>query len=175
MYPLVPFGAFTDFTPVVPAFYKNVYSPEEAIKKIIYELDKLAAYANEIAEEVNDKSDIERLDLRVSILEDALAELQEQFDAIEAGGRYRNPITGGYDYAYVVAKQMYDLLRLHAMTWKELKAKGLTWQELAANGKTNLEVDFLSNDIWGDGAEQIKYTNPGKIDVFTPGYAKEAK
>lgn len=170
MYPVVPFRDFTAFTPAVPAFYENVYSPEEGIKKVLFELQKLAAYANEIAEEVNDKSDVVRLDRRVAKLEEAVYEIGNELEALQTGGRYRNPVTGGYDYAYVVAKQMYSALRIECMTWRGLASTGKTWAEIAAAGKSYIEVDMTSNILFGDGVPTYKIDAADKIDTETPGY-----
>lgn len=163
------------FTPAVPAFYENIYSPEEGIKKILFELSRLADFANEIAAEVNDKTDIVRLDRRVAKLEEAVYEIGDELLALQAGGRYRNPVTGGYDYAYVVAKQMYAALRIECMTWRGLASTGKTWAEIAAAGKTYVEVDIASNILFGDGVPAYKVDAADKIDTETPGYTfKEA-
>lgn len=168
-----PYGAFTRFTPSIPAFYRNVYSTEEGIKRILFELEKLVAYANELADAINDRTDFERLERRVAMLEEWQREVSAAIAALVNGGRARNPLSGMFDYAYVIFKQMYDTLRTHAMTWRQLANTGHTWAELASNGKTYIEVDMISNDIWGDGTELIKYTNPGGIDTNTPGFVEE--
>ena len=170
MYPIVPFRDFTALSPSVPAFYNNVYSQEEGIKKILYELGKLAEYANAIADEVNDTADFERMDRRVAQLEADVERIADELDALNAGGKFRNPVTGGYDYAYVVARQMYAALRIQCMTWAELRDTGKTWEELAASGKTYLEVDMASNILFGDGTPKYKTDNAAKIDTDTAGY-----
>lgn len=170
MYPIVPFRDFTAFTPSVPAFYNNVYSQEEGIKKILYELDKLAEYANAIAEEVNDTTNYVRMDKRVAQLESEVRGIADELDALAAGGRYRNPVTGGYDYAYVVARQMYAALRIQCMTWAELRDAGKTWAEIAAEGKTYLEVDIASNILFGDSVPKYRTDAAALIDTDTPGY-----
>ena len=174
MFPLVPYGAFTRYTPAIPAFYRNVYSSEEGIKKILFELCKLSAYANELADALNDLDEGEaQLAGRVKDLAKRIDDVSRMLDGLKLGGRSRNPVTGAFDYLYVTFKQIWDTLRVHAMTWRQLAATGHTWAELAGDGKTYIEVDMLANDIWGDGTEQIKYTDPDKIDIRTPGYIEE--
>lgn len=175
MYPIIPFRDFTMYTPVVPAFYKNIYSPQEGIKKILLELDRLAAYANEIADAVNDDTRYTDLERRVSQLTEDVERIQDELDAIAAGGRYRNPVTGGYDYAYVVAKQVLDLLRTHCMTWRQLAETGMTWGAMHDAGHTYLELEMESNDIYGNGKPQYKLTAHDKIDVFSPGYFEDVR
>lgn len=171
MFPLIPYGAFTRYTPSIPEFYRNIYSSEEGLKKILLELSKLAAYANELADAINrlDGSD-SQLELKIKRLQERIDALYSMLEDIALGGKTRNPMTGAYSFVYVALKQLYDTLRVHSMTWRQLANTGHTWAELASNGKTYIEVDMLANDIWGDGTEQIKYTEPSRIDVKTPGY-----
>lgn len=70
---------FTDFTPVVPELYWNVYSSEERIKALCMEWVKLTAYVDGISDTINDQYAIikdmqERLPELVS--EDVYEELQ---------------------------------------------------------------------------------------------------
>ena len=173
MFPICKLGEYTSFTPSVPQFYQNAYSSEEALKKILFELGRLAAYANDLADAINDRRDFERLELRVARLEEWANNVRDALDALVNGGRARNPMSGMFDFLYIILKQMYDTLRTHAMTWRQLAATGRTWAELAGDSKTYIEVDMLSNDIWGDGTELIKYTSPNRIDVNTPGFYEE--
>ena len=173
MFPLVPYSAFTKFTPSIPAFYQNAYSSEEVLKKILFELCKLADYANDLAKALNElDGEDDQLALRIRELQRRVDAIAAMLDGLKVGGRSRNPVSGGFDYMYTIFKQMYDTLRVHAMTWRQLANTGHTWQELANDGKTYIEVDMISNDIWGDGSEQIKYTDPDRIDNRTPGYVE---
>lgn len=51
--PLPPYHGWAEFTPVIPAMYWDVYSPEERIKALCREYAKLAAYLGAVAETVN--------------------------------------------------------------------------------------------------------------------------
>lgn len=47
------YNAFTQYTPVIPKLYWDVYSQEERIKAICNELDKICAYANTLGIQLN--------------------------------------------------------------------------------------------------------------------------
>ena len=57
---IVPFGAFTQYTPVIPKFYYDVYDLEERDKHVCKLLQKLECYSNYLAE------NIERIDGKVT-------------------------------------------------------------------------------------------------------------
>lgn len=60
--PLIPYGGFTTFTPTLPEFYWDVYSAEQRIKHICYELCKLAKYDDYLAEQLGlTREDVEKL------------------------------------------------------------------------------------------------------------------
>lgn len=76
--PFPRYVEFTDFTPVIPELYWNVYSSEERIRALCLEWVKLTAYVDDMAETVNDQYAIiqdmqERLPELVN--EDVVAEL----------------------------------------------------------------------------------------------------
>lgn len=99
---------------------------------------------------------------------DELSQRVEQFE--DRNAIFRNPVTGFRDYGYVVAKQMYDMLRTHAMTWDELAATGMTWDQLRDTTRSWFEVDMFSNDYWGNKTTRAKFTPADHIDVNSPGY-----
>lgn len=49
----IPYGSFTAYTPALPQFYWDVYSSEQRIKHICYEIDKIIAYANMLGININ--------------------------------------------------------------------------------------------------------------------------
>ena len=66
-------GAFTDYTPTMPKLYWDVYSQEQRIKAICEALDKVVAYANKMADELN-------------ISEDELEKLAALFEEFKESG-----------------------------------------------------------------------------------------
>lgn len=56
------YQAFTQWTPVIPKMYWDVYSQEERIKAICKEIEKIVAYANTLGIQINTNTDeIEKL------------------------------------------------------------------------------------------------------------------
>lgn len=104
-------------------------------------------------------------------LGEATSDLEQKIAEAEYGYLVsRNPVTGSLDRGYVVFKQMYDMLRVDALTWDELDATGMTWDALHDSGYSWFEVDMFSNVYWGDGKPRAKYTPVSHIDANTPGY-----
>lgn len=77
---LVPYSAFVSSTPALPAFYWNVYSSEQRIKHICYEIDKIIAYANMLGVNINaTNEDVAKLqELFQKFQDQGLAELYEK-------------------------------------------------------------------------------------------------
>lgn len=133
---------------------------------------------------VDDMTDAiaEAVDKVVQMYRGEDASLEKKFDALIAeletrigefedrNAVFRNPVTGFRDYGYVVAKQMYDMLRVHASTWDELKATGKTWDGLKEDGHSWFEIDMFSDTYYGTGDPRAKFTPSEHIDVASPGY-----
>lgn len=111
------------------------------------------------------------IDDAVAMFRAQIAPLQDEIRQIEDyNAVFRNPVTGMRDYGYVVAKQMYDMLRTYACTWDELRDTGMTWNALKATGHSWFEVDMFGNIYWGDGEQRAKFTPADHVDVGSPGY-----
>jgi len=68
---IVPYCGFTAFTPALPQFYWDVYSAEQRIKHICYEIDKLVNYANMLGRNINVTHDeVDRLKRELQNLKD---------------------------------------------------------------------------------------------------------
>lgn len=72
IYHIVPYGSYTAYTPALPQFYWDVYSAEQRIKHICYEIDKLIAYAD-------------MLGVNLNATHDDVVKLQEQFEQFKDG------------------------------------------------------------------------------------------
>lgn len=133
-------------------------------------VDELAEAIADAIEQVTqgyrgEDAEIERY---INALVSAIEERISQFE--DRNAVFRNPVTGMRDYGYVVAKQMYDMLRVHAMTWDELKNTGKTWDEVKGDGHSWFEIDMFSDTYYGTGDPRAKFTPTEDIDVGTPGY-----
>ena len=69
----IPYASFTNFTPVLPAFYDDVYSPEQRIKAICMEIDKVIDYAD-------------MLGVNLTTTHDDVVALQEELQKLKDGG-----------------------------------------------------------------------------------------
>lgn len=80
IYHIVPYGSYTAYTPALPQFYWDVYSAEQRIKHICYEIDKIIAYANMLGVNINaTHEDVEKLqELFQKFQDQGLAELYEK-------------------------------------------------------------------------------------------------
>lgn len=72
-YHIVPYGSYTAYTPALPQFYWDVYSAEQRIKHICYEIDKIIAYAN-------------MLGINLNATHDDVVKLQQELENLKNGG-----------------------------------------------------------------------------------------
>ena len=79
-YHIVPYGSYTAYTPALPQFYWDVYSAEQRIKHICYEIDKIIAYANMLGVNINATHDdvVKLQELFQKFQDQGLAELYEK-------------------------------------------------------------------------------------------------
>lgn len=68
-----PYSAFTQYTPALPQFYWDVYSSEQRIKHICFEIDKIINYAD-------------NLGIQLNVTHDDVAELQQEFEKFKESG-----------------------------------------------------------------------------------------
>lgn len=73
MYHIVPYGSYTAYTPALPQFYWDVYSAEQRVKHICYEIDKIINYADSLGVQLN-------------VTHDDVAELQQEFEKFKESG-----------------------------------------------------------------------------------------
>lgn len=80
IYHIVPYGSYTAYTPALPQFYWDVYSAEQRIKHICYEIDKIIAYANMLGVNINATHDdvVKLQELFQKFQDQGLAELYEK-------------------------------------------------------------------------------------------------
>lgn len=157
--------AYKGFQYPLPPSWKYAVRQQDQIYWLLQALLKLNCAA--VSQE--DLDDLERL--LVDYISRVDAQIGERIDALQKGWYAgRNPVTGMYDFGYVIYKQMYDMLRVYACTWEELAETGMTWDELNATGYSWFEVDLFGNLYWGDGDIRAKYTPREHVDWMTPGF-----
>lgn len=80
---IASYFGWNQFTPALPNFYWDVYSAEERVKKICFELDKLCNYANMLADNINiDHTLIQELQNALANIEH-IDELNEKVIALQ--------------------------------------------------------------------------------------------
>lgn len=72
-WPIAPYGSFTEYTPALPQFYWDVYSAEQRIKHMCYEIEKCIDYAD-------------MLGLNLNITHDDVTKLQSDFKKFMESG-----------------------------------------------------------------------------------------
>lgn len=79
-YHIVPYGSYTAYTPALPQFYWDVYSAEQRVKHICYEIEKIIAYANMLGVNINATHDdvVKLQELFQKFQDQGLAELYEK-------------------------------------------------------------------------------------------------
>ena len=77
---VVPYGSYTAHTPALPQFYWDVYSSEQRIKEICYEIDKIIAYADMLGVNLDATHDdvVKLQELFQQFQDQGLAELYEK-------------------------------------------------------------------------------------------------
>lgn len=136
---VIPFGAFTSFTPVVPEVFWNVYSSEQRYKYLCEWLQALTDYVETVVVEVNDlaekvdalensyKTDIPALDKRVSDLEYA-------FDTLVTSMLVYDPTKGKYTASKDQSRRMIQILATPPdayLTVETLANSGMTVSQFA--------------------------------------------
>lgn len=141
---IIPYHAWTDFTPTLPQFYWDVYSAEQRWKHICYELCKLYHYSDYLAEQLetlgnqveNEIAQI-REDLNHKI--DALrAELMDLIEALETGQLQWDVQLGEYADTVEAQRDMFNDVTVHSYNLEQLEslfnAKNYTVDRLANSG-----------------------------------------
>lgn len=76
---LIPYTAWTDFTPTLPEFYWDIYSSEQRIKHICFELCKIHHYADYLADRINELG--EEVEDEINAIREELAKNEANFKA----------------------------------------------------------------------------------------------
>lgn len=142
---VVPFGAFTSFTPVVPEVFWNVYSSEQRYKYLCEWLQALTDYVETVVVEVNDLAEkvdalsnkynreIPALNARVKALEDII-------ETITTSTLVYDPTKGAYTASIDQSRRMLQILATPADDY-------LTVQQLVDSG---VSVNQLSTVMCGE-------------------------
>ncbi len=142
---VVPFGAFTTFTPVVPEVFWNVYSSEQRYKYLCDWLCALTEYVETVVVEVNDLA--ERVDAlaakynrEIPALNARVKKLEDIIETITTSTLVYDPTKGAYTASIDQARRMLQILATPADDY-------LTVQQLVDSG---VSVNQLSKVMCGE-------------------------
>lgn len=109
------FGGFTNFSPITPEVFWNVYSAEQRYKYLCEWLAALTEYAGVVASELNDA--VERLDAlaakyesTVPKLDERVSELEKALDTLITSMLVYDPTKGVYTGSMDQARRMLQIL-----------------------------------------------------------------
>lgn len=136
MYNIVPYSSYTAYTPALPQFYWDVYSAEQRVKHICYELDKLANYANYLADTIKkiDAVSPDEFARYKDKLDSEIAALKTEIYELQVGALSWNVQHGDYTSSKQSQRDMFNDLSVHAITVKTLNSLDMTVKDLADCG-----------------------------------------
>lgn len=136
IYHIVPYGSYTAYTPALPQFYWDVYSAEQRVKHICYEIDKLANYANYLADTINkiDAVSPDEFARYKDKLDSEIAALKTEIYELQVGSLSWNVQHGDYTSSKQSQRDMFNDLTVHAITVKTLNSLDMTVKDLADCG-----------------------------------------
>lgn len=141
---IIPYHSWTDFTPTLPQFYWDVYSAEQRIKHICYELCKIYRYSDYLAgqlETLGNQVENEIVQIRADLNHkiDALrAELMDLIEALETGQLQWDVQLGKYTATVEAQRDMFNDVTVHSYNLEQLdvifNTKNFTVEDLANCG-----------------------------------------
>lgn len=162
---------WTEYTPVVPKVYWDVYSQEERIKRLCMGLDRVEKYCDYIADSIN-----EALDYVDDALEKSLEETREELNAfkaelldliqqLKAGELQWNVQHGEFTGSVAAQRDMFNDVTVHSLSIEKLNELDMTVDSLANCGlnvrglavmsywlvdKFDIDSDFTFNELEDD-------------------------
>lgn len=137
---IIPYAAYTEFTPALPEFYWNVYSAEQRIKHICYELCKINAYCDYLAKKQNELGqDVEdTLNALFDELDDWKKKLHDEIirliSDLQVGSLQWDVQHGYYIDSQEAMRDMFNDVTVHSITVGELNELDMTVESLAECG-----------------------------------------
>lgn len=131
-----PYSAFTQYTPTLPQFYWDVYSAEQRIKHICFEIDKLSAYGTYLAESIDRIQSVspEEFTAYQQEMRETIASLRTEIYELSVGVMSWNVQHGRFTPSVQAQRDMFNDLAVHALTIKKLNSLEMTVSDLANCG-----------------------------------------
>jgi hypothetical protein len=137
---IIPYAAYTEFTPALPEFYWDVYSAEQRIKHMCYELCKINAYCDYLAKKQNELGqDVEdTLKALFDELDDWKKKLYNEIirliSDLQVGSLQWDVQHGYYIDSQEAMRDMFNDVTVHSITVGELNELDMTVESLAECG-----------------------------------------
>lgn len=133
---VIPYGSFTQYTPALPEFYWNVYSAEQRIKSICFEIDKLVNYSNYLSGKINEIEYVtpEEMHAYKKSVSQILDAMQKELEQLALGALQYNVQHGKFTDTVESQRDMFNDLSVHAITVKMLGELDMTVDDLAECG-----------------------------------------
>lgn len=153
---LPSFWGWTEYTPVIPKLYYDVYSQEERIKRLCIEYDKLAKYTSLIASTVNE------------VLADVEAQLKAQNETIakqlqEQNEKVATELENMRQYIDLKFEQIAEGMEVYDVTTGTYRPSKQSMRRLAQalaydnKGDEQLVSTYANNKTVSDMAKQTCY------------------
>ena len=176
---LVPYSAFTNATPALPAFYWDVYSSEQRIKEMCKELKKLADYGTYLAETIDEIQAITPYEFKEYQQEvrETVANLRKEIYELSVGVMSWNVQHGKFTSSTQAQRDMFNDVTVYAITIAKLNSLDMTVKDLALCGLNvrGLAVMSLSLVEHFDVPNDFVRTNSDKNDLLTTQQLNVAK
>ena len=141
---IIPYAAWTDFTPTLPQFYWDVYSAEQRIKHICYELCKMHCYSDYLARQLEElgtdtENALAAMRAELAQKQDELrAEMLALIKALEVGQLQWDVQLGTYTDTVEAQRDMFNDVTIHSYNLEQLdrifNARNFTVDDLANCG-----------------------------------------
>lgn len=141
--PLPAFSWITQYTPIIPKLYWDVYSAEERIKWLCMEYDRITHYLTDLANHIND-TDVENaikfdaINSHLQALDKITSELVEAFKQITANLPVYNPTVGKYENSQKTNRDIFRELAVFGARVNQMAT--LTAEEAAKTSALEMAV-----------------------------------
>lgn len=124
---LIPYAAYTNFTPALPEFYWNVYSAEQRIKHICFELCKLHAYSDYLSEQIAELG--EDVEIEIKEIREEVEKKQQDFrneiirliEELDVGDLQWDVQHGRYTDSVNAQRDMFNDVTVHSYNNEQLE------------------------------------------------------
>lgn len=190
---IIPYAAWTDFTPTLPQFYWDVYSAEQRIKHICYELCKMHCYSDYLAEQLEKLGTDTENELAAikANLEQKQNEFQDEIlkilSELTVGSLQWDVQYGKYESTVKAQRDMFNDVTVHSYNNEQLETifneldmtvdklancglnvKGYALMNHLLKSPTTITSDLIPDDPNVEGMLTINDLNKASLD--TEGY-----